>query len=148
MRTICTRLVLALLLSNGALIATSHAAAAGAKTAAAGKAAEEEKVIEGVTINRPGDAFLGLQVVNGNFVLSFYDKDKNKVAPDRIRASLRWPVKYQPNDERAVLQPGADGTSLTSSKVVRPPFAFRVYVSLFVEGTEEPVESYSIDFHQ
>jgi hypothetical protein len=30
---------------------------------------------------------------------------------------------------------------------VRPPLVFRVFISLLVEGSEEPVESYTVEYH-
>lgn len=102
--------------------------------------------IEGVEIARPTGAFLGLNIVNGRFVLTFYNADREKTAPDVVRASLRWPVKYQPSDERVVLNPSGDGVSLTSGKVIRPPHNFRVYIALFVEGNDDPVETHSVQF--
>jgi hypothetical protein len=102
--------------------------------------------IDGVTIPRPNGTFLGLQIVNSNFVLSFYNAKKRKIAPDVTRATLRWPVKYQPADERAVLNPGSDGTSLTSPKTVRPPHQFRATLNLFVEGNDSAVETYAVDY--
>lgn len=119
---------------------------------AAGKAApkveEPPPAIEGVEIARPNGAFLGLRIVSGNFVLTFYTAEKEKKAPDVARAALRWPVRYQPSDERVVLNPGGDGTSLTSAKVIRPPHSFRVFISLFVEGSDDPVETHSVQFEQ
>ena len=53
--------------------------------------------IAGIEIARPNGGFLGLQIVNNNFVLSFYDAKKKKIPPDVARAALRWPVKYPPN---------------------------------------------------
>lgn len=117
-----------------------------AKTpAAAEKKQEEVPKIDGQTIPRPNGTFLGLQVVNGNFVLTFYDKEKKKTKVDAARATLRWPVRYQPTDERTVLNPGAAST-LTSAKGVRPPLNFKVYLSLFVEGSETATESYVVDY--
>lgn len=102
--------------------------------------------IEGVEISRPNGAFLGLNIVNGRFVLTFYTAEKEKTAPDVARASLRWQVKYQPSDERVVLNPADDGVSLTSGKVIRPPHNFRVYIALFVEGNDDPVETHNVQF--
>lgn len=102
--------------------------------------------VDGIAIPRPNGTFLGLQIANNNFVLSFYDAKKRKIAPDVTRATLRWPVKYQPADERAVLNPGSDGTSLTSPKTIRPPHQFRAMLNLFVEGNESAVETYAVDY--
>lgn len=119
-------------------------ATAATKPAAAGEKAAVN-VIEGVTIARPSGGFLGLQITSGKFVLSFYDAEKTKVAPDVPRAILRWPVQYQPQDERTMLTAGGDGTSLTSVKTVRPPHNFKVFISLFAEGGETAVETYSVN---
>lgn len=102
--------------------------------------------IKGIEIVRPNGTFLGLEVVNNNFVLTFYDVKKKKMTADVARATMRWPVKYQPTDERTVLNPAADGMSLTSTKPVRPPHAFKVFVALFVEGSETAVENYVVDY--
>jgi hypothetical protein len=103
--------------------------------------------VKGIEIKRPNGNFLGLEIVGSNFVLSFYDAERKKIAPDVVRGTLRWPVKYQPASERTVLNPGSDGTSLTSLTPVRPPHQFKVFMSLFVEGSETAVESYVVDFH-
>jgi cytochrome c1 len=125
--------------------AAPQGAAAGKSAPAAEKKPEEVPKIAGLTIPRPNGTFLGLQVVNGNFVLTFYDKEKKKTKVDAARATLRWPVKYQPADERTVLNPGAAST-LTSAKGVRPPWNFKVYLSLFVDGSETATESYVVDY--
>src|SRR5258708_4495493 len=57
--------------------------------------------IEGMEIAR-GTGFMGLQLVNGTFRLSFYDAKKKAVAPDVTRANLHWKVHYQSLPERAV----------------------------------------------
>jgi hypothetical protein len=109
---------------------------------------EPEPQIPGITIPRAKGGFLGILVENGNFKLSFYD-DKKKPAPvDVDRATARWPVKYRLGDERTVLNPTGDGTALTSGTFVRPPFVFKLYLSLFVEGRDDAAESYVIDFRQ
>ena len=102
--------------------------------------------IEGITLER-GSRFLGIAVVDGNFRLSFYDEKKNPVAPDVSHAALRWPVKYQPMEERTVLNPAADGLSLTSPKIVRPPLIFKLYIALAnPAGSEIQGETFVVDF--
>jgi hypothetical protein len=111
-------------------------------------AEEPEPQIPGITIPRPQGGFLGILVEGGNFKLSFYDAKKKPAPVDVTRATARWPVKYQPQDERTVLNPNGDGTALTSGFFVHPPLAFRLYLSLFVEGRDDAVESYVINFRQ
>ena len=121
-------------------------AAADTPAAPASKQEEPPGKVEGISISRPGGGFLGLQLKNNNFMLTFYDAKKHKVTPDVSLAALRWPVKYQPGPERTVLNPGYDASSLTSPKAIRPPHDFKLYIALLVEGSDKAVESYAIDF--
>jgi hypothetical protein len=114
---------------------------------AATKKDEAPAKIEGMEIARSSKGFLGLQVADGNFKLSFYNAEKKSEAPNVVRAVLRWTPSYKPGNEIYVLGAG-DGKSLTVAKTVRPPYNFKLFVSLFVEGNESPVESYVVDFRQ
>jgi hypothetical protein len=153
MKNWCVRLVSIGVMTVGLSSAAPLSVAAKTKgtagpAAVAGPQAEASVVhVKGIEIERPNGNFLGLEIVGSNFVLSFYDADRKKIAPDVVRGTLRWPVKYQPASERTVLNPGSDGTSLTSLTPVRPPHQFKVFMSLFVEGSETAVESYVVDFH-
>jgi hypothetical protein len=117
-----------------------------------GKLAEEEMgKIEGMEIARPNGKYLGIRIVDGVFRLTFYNEKRKPVTPDVSRATLRWDAKYKAGDERTVLNPGGDEHSLTSSKVVRPPLTFRMYITLLgtaADGTDVAVENYPIDFRQ
>jgi len=106
----------------------------------------EEPKIPGYNITRANGTFLGLEVIGGNFKLSFYDKKKKAMAPDVLRGTARWPNVRGPGDNRTVLNP--NGTALTGSKPVIPPFTFNVYLTLMQkEGEEEKsVESYVVPF--
>lgn len=121
------------------------------KPAVKGDAKKDEKKkdemgkIEGIEIKR-GDGYMGIELVNGTFKLSFYDAKKKPVTPDVIRANLTWKVRYQPNPEKTVLT--SDGKAMTSAKVVKPPFAFSLSITLVkTEAPEAPVENFSVDFH-
>ena len=123
----------------------------GAKDVVAAKAAPApEPKIPGFVISRRDGGFLSLLVDdNGNFRLTFYDAKKKAVPVDVARARARWSVRYKATDERTVLIPTADGSALTSPLVIRPPYIYRIYLSLFVEGSEEAVENYpNLDFRQ
>ena len=113
----------------------------------AGKKEEPPPKIEGMEIARGAKGFLGLQIVDGNFKLSFFDPKKKAIASDVVRAVLRWTPNYKPGTEIYILGPG-DGKSLTVAKTVRPPYTIKLFMSLFVEGNDEPVESYVLDFKQ
>ncbi len=107
-----------------------------------------EPKIPGITVARAKSGFLGILVEDGKFKISFYDAKKKPAQVDVVRATARWPVHYKVFDERTVLNPNADGTALTSPKFVRPPYIFKLYLSLLVEGSDDAAESYVIDFRQ
>lgn len=107
---------------------------------------EVEPKIPGMTIARSNGTFLGLEVVGGNFKLSFYDKKKKAMAVDVTRATARWANPRAPGDNRTVLN--VSGTALVGAKPVLPPFNFNVYLTLLQgEGEEaKAVESYTVPF--
>lgn len=131
------------------------AAAPATKDATAGKeakkAAKEDEAparIAGMEITRGAKGFLGLQVSGGTFQLAFYDPKKKPAKADVVRAVLRWTPNYKPGNEIYVLEPSGDGLMLTSPKNVRPPYQFKLFVSLFAGAAEEPTESFVLDFRQ
>ncbi len=114
------------------------------------KKVEPPAKIEGVTIPR-GKNFLGIQIVEGNFKLSFYDEKKKPMIADVASAVLRWDAKSKSGKERVVLSPSADRKSLTSPKTIRPPYTFKLFITLLKEPAEneDPVgENFVIDFQQ
>lgn len=116
------------------------------KTEAKKKKEEPPPKIEGITIERAKGGYLGFQLVGSNIVLSFYNAKKKKIPLDVTRAIVRWANKYKPGDDRAVLNAGNDGKSLTSEKVVPPPHNRKFFLGLYVEGNDEPVEFYTVDY--
>ena len=108
--------------------------------------------IDGMEIAR-GGGVMGLQIVNGTFKLSFYDAKKKPVAPDVVRAAFRWNVNYQKQPERTILNPGGDN-SLVSEKTVKPPYNFKLFITLFkeagagYEATDVGAENLTVDFSQ
>jgi hypothetical protein len=130
----------------------AKAPAASAGKDAKGKKKEDEmgKVL-GIEIARPDDRFMGIRVVDGVFRLTFYNAKRKPTPPDITRAVLRWDPKYKIGEERTVLNPGGDENSLTSSKVVRPPLTFKLFITLLTaasDGTEKATETYTVDFRQ
>lgn len=97
---------------------------------------KEEPKIPGTSVMRADGTYVGLEVVNANFKLSFYDKDKKIMAPPVTRATARWPNSRAPGDDRTVLNPS--GNALIGAKPVRPPFTFNVYLTL-LEGEGDGV---------
>lgn len=100
--------------------------------------------IPGITIVRPNGNLLGLEVVEGKFKLTFYDKKHKPMAMDVTRATARWPDKRASGDSRTVLN--GTGTALVGAKYVNPPYAFNVYLTLLQgEGDEaKAVENYTV----
>jgi len=112
--------------------ATKAATPAAGAAKAPAKKAEAVPKIEGMEIARGAKGFLGLQLVGGTFKLSFYDMKKKPVAPDVARAMLRWDPKGKVGQERLVLN--RDGMALSSPRPVRPPYVFKLFITLIPEG--------------
>lgn len=128
---------------------TAAPKAPAAKAAPAGKVEKKEAPlpkIPGTEIARANGTFLGLEVVGGNFKLSFYDKKKKPMAVDVTRATARWPNPRSPGDNRTVLN--GSGTALVGQKPVIPPYTFNVFLTLLQgEGDEaKAVENYTVHF--
>lgn len=120
-------------------------------TAKAPKKAEEPAKIKGIEIPRGTKGFLGIQIVDATFRLSFYDEKKKPIAADMDRAALRWDPKYKVGDDRVVLTRTDDGKLLTSLKNIRPPYNFKLFITLLKDATASSpaeTESYTIDFRQ
>lgn len=111
---------------------------------------EEEPKIEGVVIAR-GKGYLGLQVAESVFKLSFYDEKKKPVAADVDKAALRWDPRNKIGEERVLLTPSEDGKALTAPKAIKPPYNFKVFMTLIKEGPDgQPPanENFVVDFRQ
>jgi hypothetical protein len=127
-----------------------------AKAAAPGKATPAKKedkkkeevlpTIPGSVVVRANGTKLGLEIVDGKFKLSFYDKKHKAMAVDVTRATARWPNTRSgtPSDYRTVLNPS--GTALIGARPVLPPYTFTVFVTLLQgEGeSAKAVENYTI----
>ena len=108
-------------------------------------AEEAEPQIPGTVIPRKTEGFLGLTLVNGNFRLDFFDAKKKPITADVARATARWNSPTRSEDDRCVLNPVEDGKALLGNRFVRPPYAFKLYLTLLSdEGTA--VETHVIDF--
>jgi hypothetical protein len=113
------------------------------------KKEEELPKIPGTVITRANGNKLGLEVVDGKFKLTFYDKKHKPMAIDVTRANARWPNTRSgtPSDYRTVLN--GSGTTLVGARPVFPPLTFTVYLTLLqgAEGEEaKAVESYVVPF--
>ena len=103
----------------------------------------------GMTLNRANGTFLGLEVANGFFKLSFYDKKKKPMAPDVTRVAMRWPNQRARGDIHAVMNPS--GNSLVSTQRAETPVNYKIFLTLLAgEGADATaVESFpGISFHE
>jgi hypothetical protein len=107
-------------------------------------AKDEMGTIAGIPIQR-ASGWLGLELVDNTFKLTFYNEKKKPVAADASSAVMRWAVKYQPNDERTLLTP-AGSSVLASSYVVKPPHAFQLHMTLLFADKPDASEPYLVDF--
>lgn len=111
--------------------------------------AEPAPVIEGIVVPRGALGFMGVQIVNNTFKISFYDAKKKPAKADVTRALLRWDPKYKKGSERVVLNVSEDGKSLSSPRDIRPPYLFKLFITLLkdaAEGEDAPGETHVIDF--
>jgi hypothetical protein len=135
---------------TGSLLAQGTAGstpAPGSPDAAKKPAAKVSHEIPGVTIPRASGGFLGIEIDgNSNFKLSFYGKDKAPVAADLSLATIRWHDSNTKSQEFVGLTLGGDGKSLASPRIIRRPWAFKLTVLLFAAGSNDPVESYTVDY--
>jgi hypothetical protein len=103
--------------------------------------------IEGTVVGRGDAGFFAITIADRRFVIKFYDAERKLIAPNVAAAALRWDVRYQPTPERAFLKLNADGTALTSEKVIRPPYSFKLFVTLLPsEDAAGGGETYPVDF--
>lgn len=134
---------------NPAPAATIKPGAASPKTVKKDdKKKEELPKIPGTVITRDNGNLMGLEVVDGNFKLSFYDKKHKPMGVDVTRVTARWPntrssVKAW---NRTVLN--SAGTYLIGQNPVQPPYTWNVYLTLLVgEGEDaKAVENYTVAF--
>ncbi len=105
---------------------------------------EAEIVLPGSVVPRKNGGYLSLTLEGNFFKLSFYDEKKKPATADAVRATTRWEPVNKSGEERSVLNPAGDG-SLRGNVVVRPPFVFKVYLTLIGEDGKA-IESHVIDF--
>jgi hypothetical protein len=114
------------------------------------KKKEVEPIIPGVTLRRANGTFLGLEIVDTKFKLSFYDKKKKPMPVDVSRATARWPNTRSATtgDYRTVLNLSGP-TVLVGARPVLPPYAWNVYITLLRGDGESAtvVESFVVPFH-
>jgi len=95
---------------------------------------EKEGVISGTAIKRANGGWLGIEIKDQNFWLTFYNEKKKPVAADASAAVLWWPVNYQPNPERTELTSSSNPAVLASAYAVKPPYSFILHITLLTDA--------------
>jgi len=111
---------------------------------------KDEPPIPGIVIQRPNGNQLGLTIEGGTFKLSFYDKKRKSIPADVTRARANWNPIYKAIPEQTMLNVLTGGKALGGGKPVRPPYAFKLHLTLLKgEGdAEQAVETYTVDCQQ
>ncbi|MEO6568622.1 MAG: hypothetical protein ABIO94_07640 [Opitutaceae bacterium] len=134
---------------SGAKKSPSVSPAKAAADEAAKKKEDEMGKVAGIE-TKYGEGYFGIELVGGNFKITFYDAKRHVVSAPVNRAALRWPVNYRPADERTVLNISPDGKSLVSAKVVKPPYLFKLFITFLADGADEAsaagIASFTVDF--
>jgi len=133
---------LMLLVCAGVMLAAS---APSLRAAAASPEEEKEGTIAGTAIQR-GEGWLGVEVKDGGFQLTFYNAKKHPMPADKASAVFWWPVHYQPNVERTELTATDNPAVLASSYHVKPPLSFKLHITLLGSDASSDPESFVIDF--
>jgi hypothetical protein len=107
---------------------------------------DKEGTVAGTAIKREQGGWLGVEIKGGNFRLTFYNEKKKPVAADRTSAVFRWPVHYQPNDERTELVGTDNPDVLASPYPVKLPYSFILHIALLGGDQKDGVEGYTINF--
>ncbi len=106
---------------------------------------EEAPAIKGVEVARPeGRGFLGIELEDGKFKLSFYDAEKKPMKPDVARAVVRWNPVNKIKDERIVLNP-TEGDVLRGAQFVQAPHVFNPFFLVLLDDKGETVESHRLN---
>jgi hypothetical protein len=117
---------------------------------------EKEGTVSGFAIHRAGGGWLGIEIKDQNFWMTFYNEKKKPVAADASAAVLWWNVPYQTNPERTELTSGSNPAVLASAYTIRPPYTFKLHITLLSDpnagaaptnGAAPPApEAYVVDY--
>ena len=125
------------------LVATVTAIVATVHTANAMSAIEERKYElpkTGVNVAR-GDGWFNFAAKGSRFIVTFYDVRKKPTAAEVQNGLVRY-MYVAKRPKRTVLNLREDGQALISPPTVRPPYVFRVYLSLFSRNEADGGETY------
>ena len=103
--------------------------------------------VSGFPIERANGGWLGIEIKDNCFRVTFYNAKKKPTPAETPGIVMRWPVRYQPNDERTELVPTDDPAVLGSAYPVRAPHTFILHVILLDPGKKDSdLETYVVNF--
>lgn len=105
----------------------------------------QEPAPEGVMIERETGGLLQLVIETNHIIFHFFDDRLNPLPADVDRITVRI---HAPSTRQrftvAIPYEGVDG--LRAPLVIRPPHIFTGYLALMRDGSDEPVETYVVDY--
>ena len=111
-----------------------------------GKDDEKEGTIAGTPVQRGQGGWIGIELKDNNWVLTFYNEKKKPTPADVSSAIFWWPVRYQPNVERTELLPSDNAAVLASAYSVKAPHTFILHIVLLKADKPDYAESYVINY--
>ena len=117
------------------------------KKDSAKETSEDSSAIAGIVIERKAKkGYLGLELVDFKYKLTFYGLDKKPLKADFSRALFRWSRINRSGTERYMLSIGSETSVMTSPRYVKPPHNFRLYIVLLDDDPETESETYVVMF--
>lgn len=107
----------------------------------------EAQELKGILLERKAGGYLNVRIEEGKFEILFLDAEKKPVPGNLDRAILRYRPAMR-EEERVVLNRDREAMKLTSPRIVRPPYVYKIFLTLFEPGATEPTETYTADFSQ
>lgn len=92
-----------------------------------------------------GEGWLSLSLADGTFLVGLYDARKQPIDMPFVRATARWNSPLRSSEQHLVLNPTGDSRTLKGSRPVKPPYVFKVYLTL-MNADDSVGASYVIDF--
>ncbi len=135
---------LAILACLAALLAGVPSGLADDAPAPQGK--DEVGKIAGTPVARDNGTWLGIELKDNNFVMTFYNAKKKPMAADATSAVFWWPVNYQPLPERTQLTPAGEPSVFSSPRAIKPPHSFKLHITLLDQARPDYAESFVVDF--
>lgn len=99
----------------------------------------------GVMIERANGGVLQLVIETNHIIFHFFDDHMNQLPPDVDRITVRIHTPATPQRFTvAIPYEGVNG--LRAPLVIRPPHIFTGYLALMRNGSDEPVETFIVDY--